>query len=376
MNNAHLQSSLPTLHINLDNLAYNYKVIKALNPSSTLSAVIKSDSYGIGALEVVKTLYDIGCRDFWVAHAEEGKKIFDGFDKKDISIYVLHGLGQSCISIFKEYKNLFPVLNSPAQIQFWKQTKPNNNPVLLHLDTGLSRLGLRDFELDEILKNKELDGLEIKMIISHLACGEDKDHPMNKIQLDNFKAMTKKLPKAPLSLSASSGAYLGKDYAFDMIRSGASLYGINTAPYQQSIVKPVVFVSAPILQKTKMKSGAIAGYGATYTAESDRDLAILSIGYADGFPKRIGKALGGNQGYVFAYDEKQKKYYDAPILGSVSMDTLICDVTGIPEHLIQEGCFLEVLNTKYQAENLAKDAGTIDYEILTRLGRRFIKTYS
>lgn len=355
----------PLLEINLNNLKDNFLYLKSLAKDSIAAAVIKDDAYGLGALEVASTLYEkAGCRHFFVAHAVEGEKIYPFV--KDATIYVLQGIGDDNLEIFQKLK-LIPVINGPEQFAFWKENKISGIKPAIHIDTGLNRLGFRRKDLEK-LSSVELE--DFSLVISHLACADVNNHFMNQLQLDEFYNLKQKyFPNIPASLAASDGVFLGEKFTCDMVRLGAAVYGINTAPYRQSSIKNVIKISAPILQITDLEAGAYVGYSATYKAACNRKIAIVSIGYGDGLPRslsNVGKAFWQNG----------EKVEQANIIGRVSMDNIICDITNIEG--LKTGDMLQIINDNYTVDDMGSDVQTIGYEILSRFGknRRFARIYN
>lgn len=354
----------PILEINLNHLVDNYKQLQRLASKSTAAAVVKDDAYGLNAEIVAKTLYDKAqCRNFFVAHAVEGEKI-----KKfvpDASIYVLQGIGQDSLEIFQKLK-LIPVISSPEMFEFWKANLIDGIKPVIHIETGLNRLGFREKELEKL---SESERKEFCMVMSHLACGDEKDHFMNKHQLDNFVRLKEKFfPKIPGSLSASDGVFLGTDFQQDIVRLGAAMYGINTAPYRENQMKNVVYLKAPVLQIEDLSVGEFVGYSATYRANSPRKIAIISIGYGDGVPRSL-----SNVGKVFF--KTLGKLSEARIIGRVSMDNIICDVTNVDG--LKVGDLAYLIDDFYTLDDMGRDAGTISYEILSRIGKntRYLRKY-
>lgn len=346
----------PILKINLDNLCKNFKLLQKLAPNSTAAAVVKDDAYGLGAQKVAEKLYhDAGCRCFFVAHAIEGERI--AHIVPDAAIYVLQGIGNDSISSFEKAK-LIPVISSPQQFEFWKEHKIKGIKPAIQIETGLNRLGFRKEDLEELSQD---DKKEFSMIMSHLACADEKGHFMNEHQLNNFNYLQQEFfPKLPASLSASDGTFLGNDFQKDIVRLGAAIYGINTAPYRENQMLPVVTVTAPVLEISKLKKGDFVGYSATYRAADDRKIAIISIGYGDGIPRSI-----SNIGKLFFNVNNQIK--EARIIGRVSMDNIICDVSEVDN--LQIGDIAILINDFYTLDDIARDAGTISYEVLSRIGK-------
>lgn len=355
----------PILEINLDNLLENYNLLLKIASPAIPAAVVKDDSYGLSASVIAKFLYEkADCRNFFVAYAYEAEKFIK--DVPNTTIYVLQGIGEDSIDVFDKYTNMVPVISSPEMLEYWKKNKIESIKPAIQVETGLNRLGFREKELQELSN----DDLKIfGMVMSHLACADEKNHFMNTHQIETFsKIKNTYFPNIPASLSASDGVFLGSEFGFDMVRLGAAMYGINTTPYRISQMKNVVTVKAPVLQITDLPEGEYVGYSATYRASSNRKIAIVSVGYGDGVPRslsNIGKILFKNG----------DKIDEARILGRVSMDNIICDVTGIDP--LKVGDFGFICADFYTLDDVAKDAGTISYEIMSRLGKnpRFIKKY-
>lgn len=354
----------PILEINLNHLVENYKQLQQLASHSTPAAVVKDDAYGLDAKVVAKTLYDKAqCRNFFVAHAIEGERIKEFVP--NAAIYVLQGIGEDSLEIFQNLK-LIPVISSPQMFEFWKENRIDGVKPVIHIETGLNRLGFREKELEAM---SEEDRKEFGLVMSHLACGDEKDHFMNKHQLDNFRRLKELyFPKLPGSLSASDGVFLGEDFQQDVVRLGAAMYGINTAPYRENQMQNVVYVKAPVLQVEDLATGEFVGYSATYRANSPRKIAIISIGYGDGMPRSL-----SNVGKVFF--KTLGKLSEARMIGRISMDNIICDVTNVEGLKVGDLAFL--VDDFYTLDDMGRDAGTISYEILSRIGKntRYLRKY-
>lgn len=346
----------PVLEINLDNLVANYKLLQQISPHAEAAAVVKDDAYGLGAELVAKTLYEQAkCRCFFVAHAVEGSKIRPV--APDACIFVLQGIGEDCLQEFSEAR-LIPVISSPEMLAFWKEHRLSDIKPAIQIETGLNRLGFREKHLEQM---SQVDLNEFSLVMSHLACADEKDHFMNHHQLDMFTYLKDTyFPKLKASLSASDGTFLGEDYHFDLVRLGAAMYGINTAPYRENQMKPVVSIKAPVLEISSLPKGEFVGYSATYRAPYNQKIAIVSIGYGDGIPRSL-----SNIGKVFF--NICDNLYEARILGRISMDNIICDVTNIDN--LQVGDMASIVSDYYTLDDIARDAQTISYEILSRVGK-------
>lgn len=347
----------PILEINLDHLLDNYRMLAELAKPAVPAAVVKDDAYGLGAEIVAERLYQqAGCRVFFVAHALEGARI--AAKVPDAQIYVLQGIGEDSLPCFTETPQLLPVISCPEMLELWKNCAIGDRKAAIQIETGLNRLGFRE---DELLKLRAADKQLFGLVMSHLACGDEKDHFMNAHQIENFERLKKTyFPELKASLSASDGVFLGKNFHRDMVRLGAAMYGINTAPYRPSQMKNVVTVKAPVLQIARLPKGDFVGYSATYRASSERRIAIVSIGYGDGLPRalsNVGKVLFDCGG----------KLHEARIIGRVSMDNTICDVTDIQDLKVGDMAYLAA--DFYTLDDVARDAGTIAYELMSRLGK-------
>lgn len=354
----------PVFNINLKKIIKNYNLIKGLCPNTTLSAVIKDNAYGLGAIEVAKALYqEANCRNFFVAHASEGATIRPHV--QDAHIYVLQGIGQDSLKCFQNHK-LIPAISTPEMLAFWHQNKIENIRPIIHIETGLNRLGFKEEDLAQLNKDELA---EFSFVLSHLACADEDTHPLNCQQLAQFNILKNRyFPNTPCTLSASGGIFLGCDYHFDMLRLGAALYGINSAPYSKIQPENVIEIKAPVLQIKNIKKGESVGYSASFVAPQDMQIAIISIGYGDGIPRSL-----SNNGNVVFY--QNNKAYFCPIVGRVSMDNIICNTSQIKD--IKIGDFGYIINQDQTINDVAPKANTIAYELISNFGKnpRYIKQY-
>lgn len=354
----------PILNINLKKLIANYNLLKSLSPAAISAAVVKDDAYGLGAVEVVKALSGAGCNAFFVAHASEGAKIRPVVPNADI--FVLQGIGEDSLSDFKTAR-LTPVICSPEMLSFWQQNQIAGIRPAIQVETGLNRLG---FSLNELENLSSTERESFSFLLSHLSSADEPAHFMNARQLTRFTAIKNRFFKnTPATLSASDGVFLGADFRFDMVRLGAALYGINTAPYRQNQMQNIIELKAPVLQVKNLSSGEFVGYSATFRALTDMKIAIVSIGYGDGLPRSL-----SNRGKVVFYQNNTPVL--CPIIGRVSMDNIICDVTNLKN--LHAGEFAFIVNDIQTLDDLARDSGTIAYELISNIGKnpRFIKSYT
>jgi len=259
---------------------------------------------------------------------------------------------------------LTPVLNDFGQVQRWGKAHPRR-PAILHLDTGMERLGLSRGEVDRLTADAGvLSRLDLAAIMSHLACADEPDHPKNPEQLARFRAALARLPKAPASLASSSAIFLGPPYHFQIVRPGAALFGINPLPGKPNPMRATVTLRAKILQVRDVDAGETVGYGATHRMERPSRVATIAVGYADGWLRsasdRGSAAIAGRR---------------VPVVGRISMDLVTLDVTGIDADRARPGAYVDLLDDRYGVDDAAAAAGTIGYEMLTLLGRRYARIY-
>lgn len=357
-------STRPTLRVDLQQIRANYDALKDKVGAAKIGASVKADAYGLGAVAVAKTLYGAGCRIFFVATAGEGKMLRDGVGP-NAAIYVLNGPAPRDKGVLLGAK-LKPVINSLEQAHYWADVARGiNEPpyTAIHIDTGMNRLGLSFDDVVELGRDKSMwAALNPEWVMSHLACASDAANPTNKTQLQRFRKAAAQLPLTPLSLANTAGIYLGKPYHFQMVRPGIGLYGgVATNNPDQEVSQPVATLMAPILQVRWVKAGETLGYNGTYVAPRDMRVAVVGAGYADGVPVNQ-----SNTGTAILHDEEVK------IVGRVSMDLTMIDATDA--NLAVEVGGVVIFRGKH-LETEASQSGTINYELLTRLGQRCRRDY-
>ncbi len=309
-----------------------------------MSAVVKADGYGLGAETVSRALAEAGARVFFTATSEEALAVRKALGEGP-QVFVLNGVTPEDVKNFAAAK-LIPVLNSLAQIKLWDA----RGPAGLHIDTGMNRLGIGPEELTQTMV--ALKDTSLALVMSHLACASDVKHEKNAVQLKRFVDAATLFPKAPLSLAATSGALIGPDYHFDLIRPGVGLYGSGALDADNPQLSTAAIVGAPLLQVRDVEAGETFGYGATFTAPQKMRSATVALGYADGYLRSL-----SGRGYGWLGGAKR------PILGRVSMDLIILDVTGCAD--AQPGAMVEFLGPNVPLDDIARLAGTAPYEILT-----------
>lgn len=351
------------LTIDLGALRRNYLALSAMAAPAQTAAVVKADAYGLGIDHVVPVLFDAGCRDFFVAHLQEAmaaKRLLAGSDAR---IYVLNGLQpgaeMACVA-----RGIIPVLNSLEQVDSWAavaRTIETRLPALLQVDTGMSRLGLPLEDLRALAADfGRLEALDILHVMSHLATAEDAENAQNASQLAVLREASTLLPGIPTCFANSGGIFLGRDYHCALARPGIALYGGAPVSGVPNSMQPVMRLDVAVIQTRTVPAGTLVGYGGSFVAKAERRLATIAAGYADGLPRAL-----SNRGAA---------YFDGvrlPIAGAVSMDSITLDITDLPTGTLKLGSLVELIGPHQTLEQLATDAGTISYEILTGLGRRY-----
>jgi alanine racemase len=329
------------------------------------AAVLKADAYGCGAAIVGPRLVAEGCRQFFVAHIEEGVALRRVVP--DHPIYVLNGLLANTEADFVEYR-LTPVMNHHGHLNAWRAAAQRFGRALdavLHIDTGMHRLGFGPDETSALINDRaRLRGLRLALIMSHLVASEEQQNPINDEQLQRFRTFVQAMPGAPTSLANSSGIFLGPDYHFDLLRPGAALYGINPLPGQSNPMLPVVTLQARILQSRLVDANQTVGYGGEWRAKRSSRVATIALGYADGYFRTL-----LNRTHVHIGGKR------VPVIGRISMDLATIDVTDVPEAECHPGAAVEVLGPNQSPDDLAEHARTNAYEVMTALGRRYARVY-
>lgn len=359
------------LTIDLNSLIANYRRLAQLSVPAECGAVVKADAYGLGMAAVAPALARSGCKTFFVATLVEAKDLRDLLP--EATIYVFNGLLAGTAPVFHAH-GLRPVLNSTEEIKEWasfSSTLGRKLPAAVHVDTGMNRLGLSRADVDAVAAAKDIwSAFELSLVMSHLACADEPEHPKSEVQRQSFEAVRGKLPKALASLANSGGILLGPAYHYDLVRPGIALYGGRPRKTGPNPFAAVVNLAGRILQVRDVAPGETVGYGATRTLKRPSRIAVLAVGYADGLFRAL--SVGDGKEGLSVYLGP----HPAPILGRISMDLITVDVTGIPEHFARRGSWVELLGTNIAAHELAAHAGTIDYEVLTNLGARAARRYT
>jgi alanine racemase len=349
------------LEIDLNAIAENWRALDSMHGGAT-SAVIKADAYGLGAAQVAPKLWGIGCRDFFVAHLSEAvavRPLIPG-----AMLGVLNGLLVAEVQEFSS-REIVPVLGSLDELAGWRAEAKRlgrHLTTILHIDTGMARLGFSAAELAAVRADDSLlDGLRIDYVMTHLVSADAPEDPMNARQAERFFAAAKQFPGVKTSFSNSSGMFLGAAFSSDLARPGAALYGVNPTPGSKNPMRDVARLSAPILAIHEVEPGETVGYSGFWTAQRPSRIATIGVGYADGYHR--------------ALSNRAMAFFDAtpvPLVGRVSMDLTTFDVTDVPA---EAGDVLVLIGPGHGVDAMAVEAGTNGYEILTSLGRRYQRRY-
>lgn len=355
--------------IDLGAITRNWQALDKVSGKALTGAVVKADAYGTGIRAVSRTLYKAGARFFFVATPDEGVALKAALPQA--YVFVLDGLVPRTAADYAAH-GLMPVLASMSQLTEWLDFCLNHGkamPAALHFDTGFNRVGFRMKEVELVRRELDQSGFEPQMVMSHLACADQPSHEMTRKQNGLFQGILNHFPDVPASLANSAGLMTSKDYHYHMVRPGISVYGGRAVNGRPNPMAPVIRMDAPILQIKDARIGETVGYGAQYRLRRDTRLAIVGLGYADGFFRAL-SGIGGQAGGRVAINGAI-----APVLGRVSMDMTAIDITDVPG-LVQPGDLVEVLGPTLSVDDVAEAARTIGYEILTTLNGRFPRRYA
>ncbi|HEX7034458.1 MAG TPA: alanine racemase [Pseudomonadales bacterium] len=340
------------LRIDLGALVANYARCRNAARPGTSAAVVKADAYGLGAEPVARALWAAGCRDFFVATAAEGTALRGGLP--EAAIYVFEGARSDSVAELLAAR-LVPVLNHPAQLELWRRAA-GGRPAAVHVDTGMNRLGFpAESSVDAF------SGVNVCLLVTHLACADQPDHPMNRRQLERLASVRRAFPGVPVSVGNAAALLCGGELVGDLGRPGIGLYGGNPYLGRPNPMRPVVTLEGRILQIRQVRAGESIGYGAAFTAREDMRVAVVGLGYADGLPRLLSNrgeaAFGGRR---------------CPIVGRISMDLTTVDVSAVTADVDD---WVEFIGPTIPVDQVAEWAETIGYEVLTGLGRRPHRIY-
>ena len=333
------------------------------------AAVVKADAYGCGIEEVGPALATAGCTTFFVADLTEARRLRAVLPRGDI--YVLNGALPGSGPAFADV-NARPVIGSLLELAEWDRFVAGSKwqgGVALHVDTGMNRLGMSAEEVIALAPRLLRENHGIALLMSHLACAETPTHPLNDRQIRLFREIRVQFRGLPASLANSSGIFLGEPAHCDMVRPGVALYGVNPTPGKPNPMQPVVGLQARIVQVRPVGKGETVGYGGAWTAKHPARIAVVAVGYADGYPRAASLANGASGGEAIVAATR------CPLAGRISMDLMAIDVTELADGDVRRGEYATLIGDDITVDDVAAHGGTIGYEVLTRLGRRYHRVY-
>ncbi len=357
-------------------LKRNFARLDQESGASRTGAAVKADGYGLGATTVVRTLWDAGCREFFVASVDEGIEVRQaltevaavGFDDPSANINVFNGAMPGTTDELVAH-DLVPLAISLEQLDGWRAAAAaagRTLPVGLHFDTGMGRTGFTQKETSELIDSPHLlDGLDVRHVMSHMACADDRFSAQPEDQLERFRHLRTRFPAGMASLANSAGIFRSPDYHFDLVRPGISIYGGMPIAEEPNPMEHTIVLEAPILQIKEVRPGDKVGYGATYEIDTDTRHVVVPVGYADGYLRSA-----SNTGSVAIGDTI------CPIVGRVSMDLTIIDASAVPEDQLHLGAPVEMIGSRRSVDEVAAVADTIANELLTELGSRYERVYT
>jgi alanine racemase len=355
--------------IDLGAIQANWRALAVLVAPAEAGAVVKADAYGLGAARVIPALVEAGCKTFFIATPDEAR--IARRLAPDARIFALDGLLPGAAAGFVA-AGAIPVLSTLDEIREWgglARERGERLSAALQVDTGLHRLGLSAADVAVIERDALLADLDVVLVMSHLASADVPGDPKNAAQREAFEAMRAHFPGVRASLAASDGLMLGAAFHYDLVRPGYALYGGQASQGGPAPVKPVVSIAARVLQVRDVPEGETVGYSATWRAPHPSRVAIIAAGYADGLPRALSAASGELGATVLVAGQR------VPMIGRVSMDLITLDVTDVRGE-IRRGDLVTLIGPGLTIEALGRTAGTIGYEVLTRLGPRFVRRYT
>lgn len=364
-----LEAATGVLTIDLDAIAENWSRLESRAVPAECAAVVKADAYGCGLPQVTRKLIAAGCKTFFVATLDEAKQAREV--APSAAIYVLDGFFANCGDVFAKH-DLCPVIGDLSELAEWdayRRTSGWKGSAAIHIDTGMNRLGLSVNDARGLVPRIQKGDHGITLVMSHLVSAEDMHASSNGRQVAAFREVASLFSGVPASLANSSGIFLGSQFHFDMVRPGAALYGVNPTPEADTPVRPVVNLKVRIAQVRKVEKGDTVGYGGIWTARRPTRLAVVTAGYADGYFRAASGIDGTRSAEAIVAGRR------CPIAGRISMDLAAIDITDLPPGAVRRGHFATLIGDGVGVDELAHHFGTIGYEVLTSLGRRFIRSY-
>ncbi|CAN5513145.1 alanine racemase [soil metagenome] len=362
-------ASTGVLTIDLDAIVANWRKLEKTGVPAECGAAVKADAYGCGISPVVGALAAAGCKTFFVATLDEARAV--RLAAPDAALYVLNGFLQNSGDRLATI-NARPVIGDLHELAEWDmfcRTSGWRGGAAVHVDTGMNRLGLSIADAQSLAPRIATGNHGIALLMSHLAVAENVAHPLNARQLTSFRQIAHLFAGVPASLANSSGIFLGAQFQFDLVRPGASLYGVNPTPEADNPMQPVVDLKARIVQLRDVARGDTVGYGGTWTARRPSRIAVVAAGYADGYFRAAGSSDGTRGAEVIVAGKR------CPVAGRISMDLLTVDVTDLPHNAARRGQMVTLIGDGITVDELAHHFGTIAYEVLTSLGSRYHRIY-
>jgi alanine racemase len=366
---AALAVATAVLTVDLDAIRANWRKLEKTAVPAECAAVIKADAYGCGIDPVARSLANAGCKTFFVATLDEARTARAAVPSA--ALYVLDGFIQNTGDAYAriDAKPVIGDLNELAEWDVFCRRTGWAGGAAIHIDTGMNRLGLTRAEAQGLIPRINAGDHGITLVMSHLACAESLNHPLNSRQLASFREIASVFSGVPASLSNSSGIFLGAPFQFDLVRPGAALFGVNPTPEADNPMQGVVELKARVVQIRDVERGESVGYGATWTARRPTRLAIVSAGYADGYFRAGGSNDGTRGAEVMAAGKR------CPVAGRISMDLMAVDVTDLEKNAVRRGHMVTLIGDGITVDELAHHLGTIGYEVLTSLGPRYARVY-
>src|SRR5689334_9486861 len=363
-------SATGILTVDLDAIVANWRKLEKTAVPAECAGVVKANAYGCGAEQVARALANAGCKTFFVATLDEAR-VVRGAVPESAAVYALDGYFQNSGEAYAKIdcRPVIGELNELAEWDVFCRRSGWNGGAAIHIDTGMNRLGLTVAEAQGIIPRINAGDHGITLVMSHLASAELLNNPANAKQLTAFREIASHFSGVPAALANSSGIFLGAQFQFDMVRPGAALYGINPTPEADNPMQPVVDLKARIVQIRNIERGETVGYGGTWTARRPTRLAIVAAGYADGY-FRAASANDGTRGAEVVVAGKR-----CPVAGRISMDLMAVDITDLEKNAVRRGHMVTLIGEGITVDELAHHYGTIGYEVLTSLGRRFARIY-
>ena len=357
------------LTVDLDAVVANWRALSRRATPSECAGVVKADGYGCGIEQITAALARAGCKTFFVADLSEARRVREV--APNATIYVLNGLMPTTAPAYAELRAR-PVIGNMLELAEWDAFTAAQNwrgGAALQVDTGMNRLGVSVNEAAAMATRIRTENHGITLVMSHLACADEPAHPLNERQMALFREVRILYRGIPASLANSSGIFMSDKAHCDVVRPGVAIYGVNPTPGRANPMRPVIELKARIAQVRPVPRGETVGYGGTWTAKRGARIAVAAVGYADGYLRTSGSSDAVPGGVAIVGGKR------CPLAGRISMDLLAIDVSDVPEGKVRRGDFATLIGDELPVDEVAKAAGTIGYELLTSLGRRYHRVY-